>query len=63
MNKIFYISKFKSEISHKLIIDSRTNILIRCNNEKLNFILENQDVEKNIDCKIYLMQILFNPIF
>ena len=63
MNKIFYISKFKSEISYKLIIDSRTNILIRCNNEKLNFILENQGVEKNVDCKICLMQILFNPIF
>ena len=61
---ILYISKFESEISHKLIIDSRTNILIKCSNEKLMyFILENQDAEKNINGKIYLMQILFNHIF
>ena len=34
-----YISKFESEISHKLIIDSRTNILIKCSNEKLMYSL------------------------
>ena len=63
-NNILYITKFESEVSHKLITDSRTNILIKCNNEKLiYFILENQDAEKNIDKKIYLMQILFNHIF
>ena len=61
---ILYIIKFESEVSHKLITDSRTNILIKCNNEKLMyFIIENQEAEKNIDRKIYLMQILFNHIF
>ena len=63
-NNVLFISKFECEFSHKLITDSRTNILIRCNNDKLlYFILENQDAENNIDNKINLMQILFNHVF
>ena len=61
---IVYISKLESEYSYKLITDARTKILIRCSNDKLmSFILENQDADKNIDKKIYIMQILFNYIF
>ena len=62
-NKI-YISKLESEYSYKLITDARTKVLIRCSNDKLmSFIIENQDADKNIDKRIYLMQILFNFIF
>ena len=61
---MLYISKFESEYSHKLITDARTKILIRCSNDKLmSFILANQVADKNIDRKIYIMQILFNYIF
>ena len=61
---ILYIAKFENECCHKLISDSRTNILIRSNNEKLiYFLIEKQDAEKNIENRIYLMQILFNYIF
>ena len=62
-NKI-YISKFESEYSHKFITDARSKVLIKCSNDKLlNFIIVNQDADKNIDMKIYMMQILFNSIF
>ena len=61
---ILFISKFENECSNKLISDSRTNILIRINNEKLlYFLIEKQDAEKNVENKIALMQILFNYIF
>ena len=63
-NNTLYISKLESEYFYKLITDARTKILIRCSNDKLmSFILENQDADKNIDKKIYIMQILFNYIF
>jgi len=63
-NNIIYISKFESEYSHKFITDPRPKVLIKCSNDKLyNFIIVNQDAEKNIDMKIYMMQILFNSIF
>ena len=61
---ILYILKLESEYSYKFITDARTKILIRCSNDKLmSFILENQDADKNIDKKLYIMQILFNYIF
>ena len=61
---IIYISKLESEYSYKLITDARAKVLIRCSNDKLmSFILENQDADKNIDKKIYIMQLLFNYIF
>ena len=63
-NNMIYISKFESEYSHKFITDPRPKVLIKCSNDKLfNFIIVNQDAEKNIDMKIYMMQILFNSIF
>jgi hypothetical protein len=63
-NNIIYISKFESEYSHKFITDPRPKVLIKSSNDKLfNFIIVNQDAEKNIDMKIYMMQILFNSIF
>ena len=59
-----YILKLESEYSYKFITDAKTKILIRCSNDKLmSFILENQDADKNIDKKLYIMQILFNYIF
>ena len=61
---MIYISKFESEYSHKFINDARSKVLIKCSNDKLlNFIIVNQDTDKNIDMKIYMMQILFNYIF
>ena len=61
---ILYILKLESEYSYKFITDAKTKILIRCSNDKLmSFILENQDADKNIDKKLYIMQILFNHIF
>ena len=61
---MIYISKFESEYSHKFITDARSKVLIKCSNDKLlNFIIVNQDADKNIDMKIYMMQILFNFIF
>ena len=61
---MIYISKFESEYSHKFITDARSKVLIKCSNDKLlNFIIVNQDADKNIDMKIYMMQILFNSIF
>ena len=61
---MIYISKFESEYSHKFITDARSKVLIKCSNDKLlNFIIVNQDAVKNIDMKIYMMQILFNFIF
>ena len=63
-NNMIYISKFESEYSQKFITDPRPKVLIKCSNDKLfNFIIVNQDAEKNIDMKIYMMQILFNSIF
>ena len=63
-NNMIYISKFESEYSHKFITDPRPKVLIKCSNDKLfNFIIVNQDAEKNIDMKIYMMQIIFNSIF
>jgi hypothetical protein len=61
---IIYISKFESEYSHKFITDARSKVLIKCSNDKLlNFIIVNQEADKNIDMKMYMMQILFNFIF
>ena len=61
---MIYISKFESEYSHKFITDARSKVLIKCSNDKLlNFIIVNQEADKNIDMKIYMMQILFNFIF
>ena len=61
---IIYISKFESEYSHKFITDARSKVLIKCSNDKLlNFIIVNQDADKNIDMRMYMMQILFNFIF
>ena len=63
-NNMIYISKFESEYSQKFIIDARSKILIRCSNDKLlNFIIVNQNADKNIDMKIYIMEIIFNFIF
>ena len=63
-NNMIYITKFESEYSQKFITDPRPKVLIKCSNDKLfNFIIVNQDAEKNIDMKIYMMQILFNSIF
>ena len=61
---VIKLSKLESEYSYKLITDARTKVLIRCSNDKLmSFIIENQDADKNIDKRIYMMQILFNFIF
>ena len=62
-NKI-YISKFESEYSPKFINDARSKVFIKCSNDKvLNFIIVNQDADKNIDMKINIMKIIFNFIF
>ena len=61
---IIYISKFESEYSQNFNFDASPKILIKCSNNKLlKFIIVNQDIKKNFDMKVYMMQILLNFIF
>ena len=61
---IIYISKFESEYSQNFNFDASPKILIKCSNNKLlKFIIVNQDIKKNFDMKVYMMQFLFNFTF
>ena len=61
---MLFISNFEIGNNCKFINDARTKVLIKCSNDKLlNYIIVNKDASRDVDMKIYKIQILFNFIF